>query len=163
MGVFCQDVAGKARTGGPCSGGPRTGRVRPAPGTDGTEAIITPLPDPEIVGTLSRQLGWSHFVLLLPLEDPLKQKFYAEMGRVERWRVHTLGAKIQGMLFERTALAKKPAKVDEVDRFIRLPGGPVPQSQPGASAAGRPRHGVLVEAEQQVFEEFVVGDADDVL
>ena len=68
-------------------------------------------PDRGIVGTLSRQLGWSHFVLLFPLEDPLKRDFYAEMCRVERWSVRTLRAKVQGMLFERTALAKKPARL----------------------------------------------------
>jgi hypothetical protein len=34
-------------------------------------------------------LGWSHFVLLLPLEDPLKRDFYAEMYLVERWSVRT--------------------------------------------------------------------------
>jgi hypothetical protein len=50
-------------------------------------------PDRGIVGTLSRQLGWSHFVLLLPLEDPLKRDFYAEMCRVERWSVRTLRAR----------------------------------------------------------------------
>jgi hypothetical protein len=32
-------------------------------------------PDGEIVATLSRQLGWSHFVELLPLDDPLKRDF----------------------------------------------------------------------------------------
>jgi hypothetical protein len=62
-------------------------------------------PDRQIVGTLSRQLGWSHFVKLLPLEAPL----YAEMCRVERWSVRALRAKIAGMLYERTALSSKPA------------------------------------------------------
>lgn len=66
-------------------------------------------PDREIVGTLSRQLGWSHFVKLLPLEDALKRDYYAEMCRIERWSVRTLRAKIAGMLYERTALSKKPA------------------------------------------------------
>src|SRR3954470_4950956 len=66
-------------------------------------------PDREIVVTLSRQLGWSHFLAILPLKDPLKRDFYAEMCRIERWSVRTLRAKIGGMLFERTALSKKPA------------------------------------------------------
>jgi predicted nuclease of restriction endonuclease-like (RecB) superfamily len=68
-------------------------------------------PEREIVGTLSRQLGWSHFVLLLPLEDSLRRDFYAEMCRIEGWSVRTLRAKIQGMLFERTALSRKPAQL----------------------------------------------------
>jgi predicted nuclease of restriction endonuclease-like (RecB) superfamily len=70
-------------------------------------------PESEIVGALSRQLGWSHFLLLLPIKDGLKRDFYAEMCRVERWSVRTLRDKMNGMLFERTALSKKPAKLAE--------------------------------------------------
>ncbi len=68
-------------------------------------------PDRNIVTALSAQLGWSHFVEIIPLDDPLKRDFYAEMCRVERWSVRTLRTKLQGMLFERTALSKKPAKL----------------------------------------------------
>jgi predicted nuclease of restriction endonuclease-like (RecB) superfamily len=68
-------------------------------------------PDLPIVGTLSRQLGWSHFVELIPLDDPLKRDFYAEMCRLERWSVRTLRKKIDGMLFERTAISRKPAEL----------------------------------------------------
>ncbi len=65
-------------------------------------------PNEKIVVTLSRQLGWSHFVAIIPLDDDLKRDFYAEMCRIERWSVRTLRQKIGGMLFERTALSKKP-------------------------------------------------------
>ena len=68
-------------------------------------------PDGEIVSTLSRQLSWSHFVEILQLKDPLQRDFYAEMSRMERWSTRTLRAKIGGMLFERTALSKKPDEV----------------------------------------------------
>jgi predicted nuclease of restriction endonuclease-like (RecB) superfamily len=64
-----------------------------------------------IVSTLSRQLGWSHFLEILPIEDPLKRDFYAEMCRVERWSVRTLRAKIDSQLFERTAISKRPRKL----------------------------------------------------
>lgn len=67
--------------------------------------------DHEIVATLSRQLGWSHFVELIPLKKPLQRDFYAEMCRIERWSVRTLREKISGMLYERTALSKKPDKL----------------------------------------------------
>jgi predicted nuclease of restriction endonuclease-like (RecB) superfamily len=70
-------------------------------------------PDRRIVSILSADLGWSHFVEILPLGDPLQRDFYAEMSRIEHWSVRTLRAKIQGMLFERTALSKKPAKLAE--------------------------------------------------
>jgi len=65
--------------------------------------------DENIVASLMRQLSWTHFILLLPLKEPLQRDFYAEMCRVERWNVRTLRAKIDGMLYERTALSKKPA------------------------------------------------------
>jgi predicted nuclease of restriction endonuclease-like (RecB) superfamily len=68
-------------------------------------------PDARIVSTLSQQLGWSHFVEIVPLKDDLQRDFYAEMCRVERWSVRTLREKIGSMLFERTALSKKPAEL----------------------------------------------------
>ena len=70
-------------------------------------------PDPLIVAALLRQLGWTHFTLLIPIRDGLKRDFYAEMCRVERWSTRTLRQKIDSMLFERTALSKKP------DQLIR--------------------------------------------
>ena len=67
--------------------------------------------DDRIVATLSQQLSWSHFVELLPIKDPLARDFYAEMCRMERWDVRTLRQKIGGMLFQRTALSKRPKSV----------------------------------------------------
>jgi predicted nuclease of restriction endonuclease-like (RecB) superfamily len=68
-------------------------------------------PEGEIVVTLSRQLSWSHFVAILPFKDDLQRNFYAEMCRVERWSVRTLRKKIDGMLYERTAISKKPEEL----------------------------------------------------
>lgn len=65
-------------------------------------------PDSEIVAALRRQLGWAHFKVLIPLKDPLKREFYAEMCRVEGWSTRALEQKIDGMLYERTTLSKKP-------------------------------------------------------
>ena len=70
-------------------------------------------PDREIVVTLSRQLSWSHFQALLPLSKPLQRDFYAEMSRVEGWSVRTLRERIDSMLYERTALSRRP---DELAR-----------------------------------------------
>ena len=67
--------------------------------------------DEKIVSALRRQLSWTHFKKLTYLEDPLKRDFYAEMCRIERWSTRTLQDKIAGMLFERTALSKRPAKL----------------------------------------------------
>lgn len=65
-------------------------------------------PEKEIVASLIRQLSWSHFKLLFPIKDDIKRDFYAEMCRIEKWNVRTLQNKIDSMLFERTALSKKP-------------------------------------------------------
>lgn len=67
--------------------------------------------DENIVSALRRQLTWTHFKRLIYLDDPLKRDFYAEMCRIERWSTRTLEKKIGGMLFERTALSKKPAQL----------------------------------------------------
>ena len=68
-------------------------------------------PEINIVQTLSGKLSWSHFVELIKIDDPLQRDFYTEMCRLERWSVRILQAKIQGMLFERTALSKKPEEL----------------------------------------------------
>jgi predicted nuclease of restriction endonuclease-like (RecB) superfamily len=68
-------------------------------------------PGREIVASLMRQLTWTHFIELMPLDKPLERDFYAEMCRVERWSVRTLRQKIDGMLYERTALSRKPEKL----------------------------------------------------
>ncbi len=75
--------------------------------------FIEAFPDFEIVSTLCRQLSWSHFREIIYLKDSLKRDFYAEMCRIERWSVRTLRAKIDGMLFERTAISKN------TDEFIK--------------------------------------------
>jgi predicted nuclease of restriction endonuclease-like (RecB) superfamily len=68
-------------------------------------------PDEAIVSALRRQLMWTHFKRLIYVEDPLKRDFYAEMCRIEKWNTRTLEKKIGSMLFERTALSKKPDKL----------------------------------------------------
>jgi len=72
-------------------------------------------PDRKIVYTLCRQLSWSHFRNIIYIDDPLAREFYTEMSRLERWSVRTLQARIQGMLFERTALSKKPEELARKD------------------------------------------------
>jgi len=67
--------------------------------------------DDQILASLSQELSWSHFVELLPIKDPLARDFYAEMCRIERWDVRTLRQKIGGMLYQRTALSRKPKSV----------------------------------------------------
>lgn len=82
-------------------------------------------PDEQIVASLMRQLSWSHFLMLIPIKDITKRDFYAEMCRIEKWNIRTLRKKIDSMLYERTALSKKPeslvkAELDGLRKEDRL-------------------------------------------
>lgn len=72
-------------------------------------------PDEQIVVSLIRQLSWTHFIALIPLKEPLKRDFYAEMCRIEKWNVMTLRRKIDSMLYERTAISRKPELVVQAE------------------------------------------------
>lgn len=65
--------------------------------------------DDQIVSALRRQLSWTHFRSLIYIEDPLKREFYIEMCCSEGWSTRTLQNRLDSMLFERTALSRKPA------------------------------------------------------
>ncbi len=68
-------------------------------------------PDFQIVSTLLSKLSWSHFVIVMPIKDALQREFYLTMAANEMWSVRTLQAKIDGMLYERTAIASKPEEL----------------------------------------------------
>lgn len=72
-------------------------------------------PDNEILSALTKELSWTHFVAIIAIDDALKRDFYAEMCRIERWSTRTLRKKIDGMLYERTAISKKPRDVIQHD------------------------------------------------
>jgi len=66
--------------------------------------------DEEIVVSLIRQLSWSHILAVIPIEDSLKRNFYIEMCKIEKWSVRVFRDRINSMLYERTAISKKPEK-----------------------------------------------------
>jgi len=72
-------------------------------------------PDKRIVSALMRQLSWTHFLSIIYLQDSLQRDFYAEMCRIERWSTRTLPKKIASMLYERTALSKKPEELARIE------------------------------------------------
>ena len=65
-------------------------------------------PNQEILHTLSAKLSWSHLKLLIGIEDTLKRDFYIELAQIEQWSVRQLQERLNSMLFERTALSRKP-------------------------------------------------------
>ena len=68
-------------------------------------------PDFQIVSTLLSKLSWSHFVIVMPIKDELQREFYLTMAASERWGRNKLREKIDGMLYERTAIATKPEEL----------------------------------------------------
>lgn len=64
--------------------------------------------DFEIVSALSRQLSWTHFRKFIYIEDDLKREFYIQMCCLDKWSTRVLENRIDSMLYERTALSKKP-------------------------------------------------------
>ncbi|OQB70948.1 MAG: hypothetical protein BWX92_03783 [Deltaproteobacteria bacterium ADurb.Bin135] len=67
----------------------------------------------EISHTLCAQfpLSWSHYCLLMRLDEPLKREFYEAECIKGNWSVRQLDRQIQSMLYERTALSKRKLAV----------------------------------------------------
>lgn len=68
-------------------------------------------PDYQIVAPLAQQLSWSHFLIVMPIKDELQREFYLTMAASQRWSKRMLQKEINGMLYERTAIASKPDKL----------------------------------------------------
>ncbi|MCE7058118.1 PDDEXK nuclease domain-containing protein [Algoriphagus sp. AGSA1] len=73
----------------------------------------------EIVYAVRIQLTWTHLRSLMFIDDDLKRSFYLEMAHLEHWDTRTLDRKIDGMLYERTALSRKPKELirQELDKI----------------------------------------------
>lgn len=65
-------------------------------------------PNLQIVDALRQLLSWSHVRIFLRFDDDLKRRFYMEMCRIEGWSTRQLEERIGSMLYERTALSRKP-------------------------------------------------------
>lgn len=48
-------------------------------------------------------------------DSELKKDFYTQMCRIEKWDTRTLQKKINSMLFERTAISKKPEELAKLE------------------------------------------------
>jgi len=72
-------------------------------------------PDANIVSALRRQLTWTHIKAVLYIEENLKREFYIELCKLERWSTRVLEERINSMLYERTAISKKPEKTVKHD------------------------------------------------
>ena len=61
--------------------------------------------------TLSDLLGWSHWVELLKIDDPLERSFYEQQSLRERWSVRELIRQKNSALFLRLAASKDKAGI----------------------------------------------------
>ncbi len=62
----------------------------------------------EILYALRTQLTWTHIRSLFSIKDELKRTFYLTMCATEHWDTRTLDEKIDSMIFERSAISRKP-------------------------------------------------------
>lgn len=69
---------------------------------------VETFPDEKTISTLSGVLSWSHIKEIIYLKEPLQREFYIEICKIERWSVRQLRERIDSMLYERTAISKKP-------------------------------------------------------
>lgn len=70
--------------------------------------VAETFPDADILYALRRELSWTHLRTLMYVDDDLKREFYIEMVRLEKWSARQLQDRIRSMLFERTAISRKP-------------------------------------------------------
>lgn len=70
--------------------------------------IAETITNEKILYAMSRELSWTHIRTIIYIDDSLKRTFYFEMCNLERWSTRTLQERINSMLYERTAISKKP-------------------------------------------------------
>ncbi len=87
-----------------------SGKFLPAGGKDKTQKIQTVS---GISETLMHKflLSWSHYCLLMRLEEPFKREFYEAECVRGNWSIRQLDRQIQSMLYERTALSRRKLAV----------------------------------------------------
>ncbi|WP_172914227.1 PDDEXK nuclease domain-containing protein [Capnocytophaga canis] len=71
-------------------------------------------PDFQIVVTLSRQLSWSQFLVLIPLKNHEARMFYAELTANESLSVRDLRKQITAKAFERMQIANLQVQQSEI-------------------------------------------------
>jgi len=71
--------------------------------------------DEKILSALRRELSWTHIKTIIYIDDPLKRSFYMELCRLEKWSTRQLSERLNSMLYERTALSKKPEETIAYD------------------------------------------------
>lgn len=61
-------------------------------------------------------LGWTHYRILLGIEDLRKRQFYFDQSSSQRWATRELERQIDGALFERVALSRNTRKLIALEK-----------------------------------------------
>lgn len=77
--------------------------------------VAKAFPDVKKVGTMSRQLTWSHLIELTEVLEPTKRLFYQQMTIVNHWSLRQLRVQEEAMAYERSLIASK-----EEDEHIKI-------------------------------------------
>ena len=77
--------------------------------------IVEAFPDEQIMHTLCAKLTWSHLRTIMYIDNELKREFFIEICQLENWSVRQLNERINSMLYERTAISKKPDETIKKD------------------------------------------------
>ena len=77
--------------------------------------FVAIFPDFEIVYALRKLFSWTHFRIFIRLDDDLMRRFYMEMCRIEGWGTRQLEERIDSMLYERTAISRKPDELIQLE------------------------------------------------
>jgi predicted nuclease of restriction endonuclease-like (RecB) superfamily len=77
--------------------------------------FVVQFPELENVVTLSRQLSWSHFLMLIPLKKQEAKIFYAKKAVTEQWGVRELRKQIEIKAYERASIANIQLKNENPD------------------------------------------------
>lgn len=77
--------------------------------------FVTFFPDFEIVYALRKLFSWTHFRIFIRIEDDLKRRFYMEMCRIEGWGTRQLEERMDSMLYERTAISRRPEDLIQLE------------------------------------------------
>jgi predicted nuclease of restriction endonuclease-like (RecB) superfamily len=75
----------------------------------------------ENIAALSQQLSYSHFLELVAIKEQVKRDFYLNTTIESKWSLRQLREQVDKMLFERTALAKRPsARIAESEKLLSI-------------------------------------------
>lgn len=74
--------------------------------------------------TLSDQLGWSHYTILLGIDGDLERQFYEKQCIAEKWSFRELKRQVNAALFQRIALSKDKNGVLALSKKGCVAGGP---------------------------------------